>query len=113
MALDIAPPQFTCEVIPARDTIVLALSGELDLATTPRVWRKLEELVPGGFGKVLIDLSALTFIDSTGLRLLVAASKLAQEHGSSFAIVPGGPAVQRALALTGLDTAFAIEDGAL
>ncbi|MEA2169693.1 MAG: hypothetical protein QOF76_2993 [Solirubrobacteraceae bacterium] len=108
MALDIAE-QFTCEVVPDRERVSVVLRGELDLATAPLASKALDEVLPAGFAKVTIDLSGLTFIDSTGMRQLVAASRRAWEHGSEFSIIPGGPAVRRAFELTGLDTTLAFE----
>jgi len=65
--------------------------GELDLATTPRLAEAIDELRDSGFDHVVLDLRGVTFVDSTGLRLILslAASPLTLE------LIPGPPAVQR------------------
>jgi anti-sigma B factor antagonist len=99
----------TCEVVPDRERVVVLVSGELDLLTAPEVRTTLGELLSAGFDKVTVDLSGLTFIDSTGLRLLVTASTQAREHDCEFSLVPGSPGVRRAFEVSGLDTAFTFE----
>ncbi len=80
----------------------LRLEGELDLAGVPAVEASAGRLW-GEVSKLTVDLSRLTFIDSTGLAAIVHLSGLCAKHGCRFEIVPGPPIVQRLFELTGLD----------
>lgn len=81
---------------------MIALSGELDIASAPVLEAKVGELCADGARSVVIDLSELTFIDSTGLRTLLSAQSLCNERACDFALIPGQKNVQRLFALTGL-----------
>ncbi len=82
----------------------LSLGGELDIASTATVHgaisRMLERASPGD--AIVLDLSGLMFIDSTGLAEIILASQLCERDGHDFALVPGPRAVQRMFELTGL-----------
>ena len=70
------------------------------MATAPILAAQLMELRESGFRRLVIDLGRLDFIDSTGLRLLLAQDAAARQDGFSIAMVPGKPAVQRVFELT-------------
>jgi anti-anti-sigma factor len=78
------------------ETAVVALRGELDLATVGAVERRLAEL-RAERRATLLDLDALTFMDSTGIRLVLAAHEDAQRDGWSFAVTRGSERVQQVL----------------
>lgn len=59
---------------------------------------------------VILDLSELEFMDSTGLSVLVRAHQRAQESGHGFAVIKGGPQVQRLLSLTGVSERMQFAD---
>ena len=96
-----APP-FRVEFHPERDAVRVAPVGDLDLATASLLEEQLHELRTAGFDHVVLDLRELTFIDSSGIRVIVAEHRFAQitEHG--FSLLSGPPAVQRALEVCGL-----------
>jgi anti-sigma B factor antagonist len=79
-----------------RGSIVVALSGELDFGTVRQVQTRLAELRDGGEPTVL-DLDKLTFMDSTGIRLVLTACEEAQQRDWSFRITRGSERVQRVL----------------
>ena len=81
---------------------------ELDLATVPVLRERLESLVPGSASPLVIDLSAVTFIGSAGLALLVETHNHCREHGTSMALVACGTVVPRAIQVTALDQVFAV-----
>jgi anti-anti-sigma factor len=83
-----------------QDRIVLRLKGELDLASVPLLQRELEavDLKPASI--VLLDLRELQFMDSTGLRAILAAHTRAEERGYDFAVTRGSDQVQRLLGIT-------------
>jgi anti-sigma B factor antagonist len=85
--------------------IVLTLAGELDLATAPVLQERLDATLQGG-AVVVIDLSGLSFIDSSGLGMLVQAERRLRESGGQLVLVRGPRAAHRPFELTGLDSYF-------
>ena len=82
--------------------------GELDLFTAPRLQEALLEGIEHGARRVVVDLSAVTFIDSTALGVLIGVGKrLLRARGSLGIICPQG-GVRRLLELTSLDSVFVI-----
>ena len=70
------------------------LTGELDLASVPRLQEAVEKLLAQGARSVIIDLGRLTFMDSSGLRLFVALSNRAAGEGWSLGLLrPPDPAL--------------------
>jgi len=80
----------------------LALTGELDIASAPMLEAKVAELCADGAQAIVIDLSGLAFIDSTGLRVILAARSMCDAGSCDFSLVPGGESIQRLFVLTGL-----------
>ncbi|MGH2834274.1 MAG: STAS domain-containing protein [Solirubrobacteraceae bacterium] len=80
----------------------LALAGELDLSTSSALHTTISELCSDGAEEIVLDLSELSFIDSTGLRTILDGMTLCQEQGCNFSVIPGQHQVQRVFALTGL-----------
>lgn len=70
------------------------------MASAPVLQARLEELRQSGFRRLVVDLRRLDFIDSTGLRLLLACDAEARQDGFSFALTPGPARVQRVFELT-------------
>jgi anti-anti-sigma factor len=84
--------------------------GELDLDSVHRVEAALAELREEGCPEVVLDLRGLTFMDSTGLRLVIRWDTTARADGFRFAIVPGAETVQRVFRLTGMDEHLTVAD---
>lgn len=91
-------PFLTVEIRPDRERVIVAPSGEIDIDTVGIVRERLEELETAGFEKLILDLRGVTFIDSTGLRLVLDE---ARKTGAGFGVIPGPDAVQRVFELTG------------
>jgi anti-anti-sigma factor len=71
----------------------IAIVGELDLSTAPRVEEALDDLLANRARRVVIDLSQVAFVDSSGLRMLIAMSDRSGEEGWTLALVrPPEPA---------------------
>jgi anti-sigma B factor antagonist len=71
---------------------LLAVEGELDIATAPRMISALNEAFADLERPLVVDLSSVGFLDSTGLALLINAYRRVKRCGQGFAIVcPGGP----------------------
>jgi anti-sigma B factor antagonist len=91
---------FQCEVSMNGDRVVVAPRGELDMATVPRLDHELERHTPDGSGGTLVlDLRALTFMDSSGLHLTARWAMESSKDGFAFEIVPGPPPIQRVFEL--------------
>ena len=87
----------------------MRVSGELDLSTSPQLRDVLGRELDGG-KSVVLDLSRVTFIDSTALNALVGALRSCESNGGSFMVGPDLPAqVSRVFAITGLDTILPID----
>jgi anti-anti-sigma factor len=96
-----------------RDGLVhLALVGELDLSTVAKVQEELRRVEASAPPTVVVDLSKLTFLDSTGLRCIVTADERAREAGRRMVIVRGPDAVQRVFAITRLEERLEMVDDA-
>ena len=92
-----------CEVVPERHVVRVRPVGTLDMATVPVLEEQLAELRAAGFSTLVLDLRALEFMDSTGLRLMLRWDAAARSDGFSLGIVPGPPVIQRVFALTGTE----------
>ena len=95
------PEHFHCEVQTERGAARVSPVGELDLATVPTLDACLTELRDAGFRQLIVDLTRLEFIDSTGLRLLLGYDAEARKDGFSFSLIRGPAAVQRIFELSG------------
>jgi anti-sigma B factor antagonist len=84
------------------ERIVLELEGELDMANAPLLQTAIEEQDLAGAKIVVLDLQGLTFLDSTGLRIILAAREQCWRRGQEFAVTPGSQQVQRLLSVTGV-----------
>jgi anti-sigma B factor antagonist len=89
-------------------TVRLALSGELDIVSTPVLEKTMAELSASDAELVVVDLRGLQFMDSTGLHLLIQAQQQAHDLGRRFALVRGPDQVQRLFDLTGLTETLTI-----
>ena len=98
-----------CEVYEEDGGVVVKLSGEVDLENSPRARRLLLEGVSRGRG-LCVDLTAVTYIDSSGVASLVEAFQASRERGTGFALVGVSPPVRRVLALGRLDQVLPIRD---
>lgn len=97
-----------CPVRPHRDELWVAPDGELDLDSADVVHAVIDEYLGAGFARLVLDLRGVTFIDSTGLRTLIRASRTAAAHGVDFAVAPGPPEVQRIFEITGTTELFPV-----
>ena len=93
---------FRCEVEHARAAAHVRPVGELDLATVPLVDAELADLWAVGFTSLVLDLREVSFLDSTGLRLLMSWTAACDADGIAFSVIPGPPVVHRVLELAGV-----------
>jgi anti-sigma B factor antagonist len=96
-----------------RDGLVhVALVGELDLSTVAKVQEALRKVEAGSPPTMVVDLSKLTFLDSTGLRCIVTADERARDEGRRVVIVRGPDAVHRVFTITRLAERLEMVDDA-
>jgi anti-sigma B factor antagonist len=87
---------------------VLAVKGEVDLYTSPQLREKVAEMVEKGGDRLVIDLTDVGFMDSSGLGVLVTALKRAREREGRLTLVCPEGSVHKVLTITGLDRVFPI-----
>lgn len=92
------------------DITVVSLSGELDIATADRLTKALDGLSIARGARMVVDLSSVEFMDSTGLRLLISANRVAGERGYEFAVVVGDSPAKRVFELTKMDDHIKVVD---
>lgn len=103
-----ASPSFGCTVAREGDQATVRASGEIDLASSPELRRQLQALLDDGVRRISLDLGDVTFIDSSGLGVLVGVLKRVNEAGTDGALeIHGldGP-VRKVFEITGLHEIF-------
>jgi anti-anti-sigma factor len=86
----------------------VAVKGEVDLLTAPRLTTLLDNLIRRGQGDVVIDLSDAGFIDSLGLHALLNIHRRLLRQSRSLTVICGGGPVRHAIELARLDEAFGV-----
>jgi anti-sigma B factor antagonist len=89
-------------------TLVFKLRGSLDLATAPTVRAALSEATETGSKSLIVDLSQLEFLDSTGLGVLIGAHRRTAERGGTFRLIATEGPISRLLNITGLIAVFGV-----
>ncbi len=89
----------------------VTVRGEIDVHTAPVLRERLSEVVRQGEDLVVVHLDDVTFMDSTGLGVLVGAHKAQQASGGAFELVCSQPRLLRILELTGLHQLFTVHEG--
>jgi anti-sigma B factor antagonist len=85
------------------DRVVLAVVGELDVFTSPVLRDRLLDLVASGCYDLIVDLSEVTFLDSTAMGVFVGGRKRVLAHRGSFALAGPRESIARLFRMTGLD----------
>jgi anti-anti-sigma factor len=87
---------------------VIAIRGELDLATTAPLRDRILTILKDTTSPVIVDLSGVSFCDASGLALLVGTQRRATMHGLTVALAAPRPNLHKLLRITGLDRAFTV-----
>lgn len=90
------------------DLLIFKLRGSLDLATSPTVRAALMDATEKGKKNLVVDLTQIEFLDSTGLGALIGAHRRATEHGGSFRVIVSEGPIARLLNITGLIRVFSV-----
>jgi anti-anti-sigma factor len=110
MAADL--PSFDLIVESGEGSTTFKPRGELDLATAPELEDQVLSAVRSGAQPVVLDLRELTFMDSTGVRTIVAAHQAAEETGHDLRVIRPArdSAVSRVIEISGIDDALGLVD---
>jgi len=87
---------------------VLPLEGEIDLHNSPEVAESLRTMIAKKPERVVVDLTKVTYLDSSGLAVLIEGMQNVQEYGGKFAVAGVQESVQHILELARLDQVFQI-----
>ena len=98
---------FAIEVSGEPASPVVAVRGEIDVATSPQLRNDLNALVARGARHITLDFADVSFVDSSGLGVLVGTYKrLREEEEGSVRIVSAQPSVRKVFEITGLEAAL-------
>jgi len=92
------------------DRHVIALAGQVDLFTAPEFKERIAQAVEKGKTRLVIDLTGVTFMDSTALGVLVGALRRVRPLDGAIAVVATDSKIRALFDLTGLDTTFPLHD---
>lgn len=92
------------------DVHTISPAGELDIATTFELQRELERVEATDAEAIVLDLSGLKFMDSTGVRLLITAHARSRADANRLVLLRGPAVVQRVLELSGVETLLPFAD---
>jgi anti-sigma B factor antagonist len=107
------PPIDTAVSQPQPGTVLLAVEGEIDTLTAPRLEAGLDgalDAAQAGNAAVVVDLSRVTFLASSGLAVLIRGAHRATRQGGRLHLVAASRAVIRPLQVTGMDVLFDTHD---
>lgn len=102
--------EFHIEEYPRDASHIVAVAGEIDVATAPQLRQCLHHLLSEGRSTIVLDLLRVTFLDSTALGVLVGALKRCREQGGDLQIVVADPRILKIFEITGLTNVFAIAE---
>jgi anti-sigma B factor antagonist len=92
------------------DVTVLDVGGEVDVYTAPKLREKLVELVSDGHYNIVVDMTKVEFLDSTGLGVLVGGLKRVRSHNGGLELVCNQERILKIFRITGLTKVFPIHD---
>ncbi len=93
----------TTTVVSSPPSAAVVLDGEIDISTCPAIRRFLMAAISGGDVHLAVDMSGVTFIDATGIGVLVAAANRARQAGGGLSLLAPSPQVRRLLDVLHLD----------
>ncbi|GEK57475.1 anti-sigma factor antagonist [Marinococcus halophilus] len=89
---------------------ILRVAGEVDAYTAPELKANLNPLTEEEGVEVIVDLTDVSYIDSTGLGIFIGALKSAENHGATLRLTGLNERVKRLFTITGLDEVITIDD---
>jgi anti-sigma B factor antagonist len=103
------PPDLGVNADYGRDQIILGLSGDIDLASAPRLAKRLGEVIERGYTNVSLDCSELSFIDAAGLGVIATAQEQVRRNGGAIHIASPSALLYRLFEITQLSSVLQIE----
>lgn len=95
--------EFSVHLVASSDhAATVEVHGELDVSTAPKLQDRLHDLITEGKRDLIVDLAGMTFIDSTGLGVLVSALKRAREAGGGLVLREPRPSARKVFEISGL-----------
>lgn len=104
--MTIGAPHFNVQIDPGTEPLRVAADGELDAASAATLAKALED-APAGAAGMALDLSGVSFIDSSGLRVIAAQVQRSEKAGTPFTVSAASDAVRRIFEMTGLTSLLA------
>jgi anti-sigma B factor antagonist len=101
---------FALDVHPAGPWVVVAITGELELGTAPRLRQQVVTLVGDGHTHIVLDMSAVDFVDSIGLGVIVSALKRVRGRDGELVVAGASPRLRSLFELTRLDQVIDLYD---
>jgi anti-sigma B factor antagonist len=92
------------------DTHVISVSGEVDLFTAPEFKQRVMAPIAAGVEHVIVDLTGTTFVDSSGLGVLIGAHRRLKSRGGRLVVACDSEAIVKTFRITGLDGVFRLFD---
>ena len=99
---DVGPPRLRVDVQAEPGGVSVCPHGEIDLATVGRIRHTIDDCVGAGCERVVLDLRGVTFLDCTGVHLVLDADAVARAAGWELLLIEGPVSVQRTFELTGV-----------
>jgi anti-sigma B factor antagonist len=99
---------FALDVTKQQGWAILAVTGELELATAPQLRQRVVGLVGDGDTRIILDLAGVDFVDSVGLGVVVAALKRVRSRGGDVVVAGAAPRVREVFEITRLDEIVAL-----
>jgi len=93
---------------PRENVAVVALTGEVDVYTSPRLKQEIVDLLNQGLTRIVVDTTKVEYLDSTGLGVLIGGLKRARERDGDLRLICDSPRILRIFEITGLTKIFDI-----
>ena len=90
------------------DTHIVAVTGEIDLFTAPEFKQRMSRPIDDGIARLIVDLTATTFIDSSSLGVLIGAHRRLKQRDGRLVVVCDNDAIVKTFKITGLDGVFTL-----
>ena len=104
------PTQLSLTTTPHGSAAVVSVAGEVDLGTAGELSDHLAGAIQQAGPHLVLDLADVSFMDSTGLKVLLATHKRVRLLGGQLALAAPGRSVRKVLTVTGLDQTFLVRD---
>jgi anti-anti-sigma factor len=108
---DFSHQPFRCTVAERDEAALLRPAGELDISSVPILEQHMRDALENGAHRLVVDLRALDFMDSTGLTLLMRWERESRRDGFNLEVIRGDERIHRLFTLTAMDSVFTFVDG--